>query len=351
MFIGSSRSTAANSLYTLRIFLLLCAFSLIPLIAAQGQEPTADEETAADEEPSVEEEPGADEEPGAEPVGTGTGSKRGAVIPIEGEIDKFQVVFLRRSIEKARDSEADTIIFTINTFGGRVDSALQMATLIGSLDDIHTVAYIPAEPESLGVSWSAGALISLSSNAIYMAPGTSIGAAAPVLQSSEGAKAAGEKTVSAVRAQMAALAEKNGYPREIAIAMVDMDTELIEIRENGSYRFELAETAGGGSGGSGDGEAEDADAEGGEAEQAGEPAEDEAGGPRRRVISPKGKLLTLTAGQMEEYGISSGTVSKVDDLLSRLGIGSSIKVSPTEADQIVGFLTSAAVTRDRKSVV
>ena len=176
MFIGSSRSTAANSLRTLRIFLLLCAFSLIPLIAAQGQEPSVDEETAADEEPSVEEEPGADEEPGAEPVGTGTGSKRGAVIPIEGEIDKFQVVFLRRSIEKARDSEADTIIFTINTFGGRVDSALQMATLIGSLDDIHTVAYIPAEPESLGVSWSAGALISLSSNAIYMAPGTSIGA-------------------------------------------------------------------------------------------------------------------------------------------------------------------------------
>ena len=152
----------------------------------------------------------------------------GMLIPIEGEIDKFQVIFLRRSIEKAKDAGVETVVFSINTFGGRVDSALQMATLIGSLDEIETIAYIPSEPESLGVSWSAGALISFSCNGIYMSPGTSIGAAAPVFQSAEGSQAAGEKTVSAVRTQLAALAEKNGYPKGVAIAMVDKDAELVE---------------------------------------------------------------------------------------------------------------------------
>lgn len=234
----------------------------------------------------------------------------GTVIPIEGEIDKFRQVFIRRSIDRARDSGSDTIIFTIDTFGGRVDSALQIATLIGSLDDIRTVAFIPAEPESLGVSWSAGALISFACSAIYMAPGTSLGAAAPVYMSAEGVEEAGEKTVSAVRAQLAALAEKNGYPKEIAIAMVDQDARLLETGTDEGRRFVLSD-------------------------------DEEADG---RVISPKGKLLTLTAGEMEEYGISSGTVSSIGELQERLGIGRVVRIEPSGADRVVGFLASAAVS-------
>ncbi len=273
----------------------------------------------------------------AESKDAAEGGEKAAIIPIEGEIDKFQVIFLRRSIEKAKEAGAQTIIFSINTFGGRVDSALQMATLIGSLNEIHTVAYIPAEPESIGVSWSAGALISFSCNAIYMAPGTSIGAAAPVFQSAEGTKAAGEKTVSAVRSQLEALAEKNGYPREIAVAMVDMDAELIEISRNGSYRFELNGT---------NAERDETAAENGQDIEDG--GRQTAGGEekheKRRVISPKGKLLTLTAGDMEKYGISGGTVSNSDELLNSLGLREALSLRPTNADKAVGFLTSAAVT-------
>jgi membrane-bound serine protease (ClpP class) len=153
------------------------------------------------------------------------------IIPLQGDIEPFRLVFLRRSIEKA--SDADRIIFDINTFGGRVDTALQIATLIGSLRDIETIAFISAGAESLGVSWSAGALISFSARKIYMAQGTSMGAAAPVYQSSEGMEMAPEKTVSAVRGQMAALAEKNGYPEAAALGMVDMDVVVREISIDG----------------------------------------------------------------------------------------------------------------------
>ncbi len=242
-----------------------------------------------------------------------------ALIPIEGEIDPFQVVFIRRSIDKAQKEGVSQLIFSINTFGGRVDSALQIATLIGSQDELHTIAYIPAEPESVGVSWSAGALISFASNSIYMAPGTSIGAAAPVYQTSEGMQPAGEKTVSAVRTQLAALAEKNGHPPEVALAMVDQDIKLTAEKTADGYRFSTKTPS-----------------EGNEKENK---TED----PETTVLSPAGKLLTLTAGEMEKYGISSGTAASVEILQEKLELMTLMRIKPSSADQIVHLLTSAAV--------
>ncbi len=45
-----------------------------------------------------------------------------------------------------------------------------------------------------------------------------------------------EKIVSAVRTQMAALAEKNGYPPGVALAMVDQEVELLEVKVDGTRR-------------------------------------------------------------------------------------------------------------------
>ena len=247
------------------------------------------------------------------------------VVPIRGEINPSLTVFLRRSIETARNDDASHIVFDIDTFGGRVDSALQIANLIGSLNDITTIAYVMIHPDGTGVSWSAGALISFASDAIYMAPGTSMGAAAPVLQSPEGGMTlADEKTVSAVRTQMAALAEKNGYERAIALAMVDQDLEILEVTTNGMLRvltraeFEtLMRRAG------------DADV-----------VEE---GP---VVSESGKLLTLTAGEMERYAVSSGTVSTRLELFDALGVADAkiVDLQPTTADELVAALTGAGFT-------
>ncbi len=152
------------------------------------------------------------------------------VIPIIGEIDRAQVVLIRRGIEEARENGSEYIIFEIDTFGGRVDSALQITTLIGAQQDAVTIAYVTISAEGTGVSWSAGALISFACDMIFMAPGTSIGAATPVIQQRDGSVQTGsEKTVSAIRTQMAALAEKNGYSRAIALAMVDPDIEIFEV--------------------------------------------------------------------------------------------------------------------------
>ncbi len=246
-------------------------------------------------------------------------------IPIHGEIDRALVVFLRRSIKRVKEAEAEFIVFDVDTFGGRVDSALQIATLIGSAAPSETVAYITTGPESTGVSWSAGALISLSCKRIYMSPGTSMGAAAPVTMGAEGATPASEKVVSAVRAQMAALAEKNGYPVNIAKAMVDQDIELKEVYIDGELLVVTKE--------------EMIDIER-EAKKSGKVIEE------GKIISSSGKLLTLTAMEMEKYGVSSGTVSDQGSLLDVLSVRATDteQINESPADRAVGFITSAGFT-------
>lgn len=240
------------------------------------------------------------------------------VVPIRGDIEPSTAVFVRKQATEAVRAGADIIVFDIDTFGGRVDSALRISSFIGSVKGPKTVAYVRSGPDALGVSWSAGALIAMSCSAVYMAPGTSIGAAAPVVAGADGqSQAAGEKVVSAVRSQMAALAEKNGFPPAIALAMVDADVELWEVERDGGSLLMTA-----------------ADAE----------AAEKAGTAKKlRLVSAAGKLLSLTAGEAERFGLSSGTVGDIGELASRLGVGAVVELERSLADGIVVFITSAAV--------
>ena len=247
------------------------------------------------------------------------------VIPIHGDIDAPLYVFIRRGIEKAAGLGAGTVIFDIDTFGGRVDSALKIANLIGAQTEMRTVAYVRLRPDGTGVSWSAGALIAMAADAIYMAPGTSMGAAAPVLQTPEGAQAADEKAVSAVRTQMAALAEKNGYPVPIALAMVDSATEVYEVFVDGEMRILTRD----------------------ETEALERRAEDDGRTVERGVvISEAGKLLSLTAGEMERFGVSSGTPGTFEELYEALEISADrvVLLELDAADQLVALLTGGAFT-------
>ena len=248
------------------------------------------------------------------------------IIPIKGEINRSLMVFLSRHVQEARDADASHVIFEIDTFGGRVDSALQITTIIGSLQSIPTTAYIPILSEGTGVSWSAGALISLACDAIYVAPGTSMGSAAPILQGPDGASIpADEKTVSAVRTQMAALAEKNGYPVPIAKAMVDIDLEVVELVVDGkSIPIDANEL----------------ESRIARAEEAGQSAAVGA------TISSSGKLLSLTAGEMVRYGVATALASSEAEVIEALGAASSrvVRVEPTPADQAISLLTSAGLT-------
>jgi len=243
------------------------------------------------------------------------------VIPLREDVDRYLGVFLGRSLEAAKNAGAELVIIEIDTFGGRVDTALEIASKIGAATWARTIAYVPADSGGRGVSWSAGALMAFSCSELWMAPGTSMGAAAPVYQTSEGMQAAEEKTVSAVRGQMAALAEKNGYPVEVALAMVDADVVLKEVVVDGEERLATAA------------EIEVLERRG---------ADLQIG----MTISDAGKLLTLTAGEMERYGVSSGTLATRDEVIAAAGYdpADAVLLEKSRADSVITLLSSGAMT-------
>ena len=115
-------------------------------------------------------------------------------------------LFCREGDAEAVEAGAALILVELNTFGGRVDAATEIRdTLIDA--KVPTAAYVTER------AWSAGALIALAAETIWMAPGSSIGAAQPV--------PADEKTVSALRAEFESTAERTGRDPRVAAAMVD----------------------------------------------------------------------------------------------------------------------------------
>src|SRR5690606_848718 len=77
---------------------------------------------------------------------------------------------------------------------------------------------------------SAGAMIALAADRIYMRDGAILGAATPVDGTGEKAS---EKVVSVMRSQMRTLAQERGLDPRIAEAMVDEDIEIEGVVEAG----------------------------------------------------------------------------------------------------------------------
>ena len=150
------------------------------------------------------------------------------VIPVTGAIDLGLAAFVRRSVDEAIESGAAAIVVRINTFGGRVDAATEIRdALIGS--NIFTAALV------LERAWSAGALIALAADGIWMAPGASVGAAEP--------RPTDEKTVSALRAEFEAMAERNGRDPLIAASMVDINVAVDGLVSSGEILTLTTENA------------------------------------------------------------------------------------------------------------
>ena len=215
-------------------------------------------------------------------------------VPIEGTIDLGLPPFIQRTLEDAESNEATAVIFDINTFGGRVDAATQIKdAILGA--DILTIAFINRR------AISAGALISLSCEKIYMTGGGLIGAATAVDMAG---KKGSEKVISFMREEMASTAEKRGRSKEIARGMVDEELTFTHLVIGGdSIKVD--------------------DIEG----------------------RKDGKLISLTTEQALKYKIADGTAENMEALLESLGYSSFKIIETTEnwSEAIVRFLTNPVV--------
>lgn len=133
------------------------------------------------------------------------------VVHLQDEIDAPAWRKIKIGLEEARKENASVFLLHLNTYGGRVDFADSIRSAILAYE-LPTAVYIEANAAS------AGALISIACDSIYMSPGSTIGAASVVNQSGE---VAPEKYQSFFRGKMRATAIENGRNPDIAEGMVD----------------------------------------------------------------------------------------------------------------------------------
>jgi len=145
------------------------------------------------------------------------------VIPLKAEIDPRTNRLTEKGLDRATEIDADLVIIEMDTYGGAVNDADEISTRI--LDYPKPVVVFINKDAA-----SAGALISLACDSIYMVPAASIGAATVVNQTGE---AAPDKYQSYMRGIMRSMAEANGRDPRIAEAMVDEDLEVEGINAAG----------------------------------------------------------------------------------------------------------------------
>jgi len=126
------------------------------------------------------------------------------------------------SIEEAESIKADFILLHLDTYGGRVDFADSIRSKILSTT-IPVLVFIENNAAS------AGALISIACDSIYMSPGSTIGAATVVDQDGN---VAAEKYQSFFRGKMRATAIESGRNPNIAEGMVDPKIVVENIVDN-----------------------------------------------------------------------------------------------------------------------
>lgn len=144
-------------------------------------------------------------------------------IPVTGTVEMGLAPYVERALEEAAKAGAAAAVLDLDTPGGRVDAAERISDAIAD-SPIPTYAWVNRR------AFSAGALIALSTDRVYMRPGSVMGAATPV--TGDGARAP-EKIVSAMRSEFRALAEARGLDPRVAEAMVDEEIAIPGVVERG----------------------------------------------------------------------------------------------------------------------
>ena len=154
----------------------------------------------------------------------GQDAKKVTILEIKSNIDPRTSRYFDLALEHVEEANSDLIIIEMDTYGGTVNDAKD---IVEDILDFETPIYVFIDKDAA----SAGALISIACDSIYMSRGSSIGAATVVVPDGT---AAPDKYQSYMKSTMRSTAEVTGRDPKIAEAMVDEDIEIEGITEKGS---------------------------------------------------------------------------------------------------------------------
>ncbi|MEZ3563877.1 MAG: nodulation protein NfeD [Duncaniella sp.] len=215
------------------------------------------------------------------------------MLRLDDEIGSTTWRHTREALVEAEREGARLLLVHLNTYGGSVVHADSIRTALMRCR-MPVVAFVDNNAAS------AGALIALACDSVYMRSGSSMGAVT-VVNGTDGA-AMPDKYQSYMRAMMRATAERHGHVADslgggwrrdpvIAEAMVDPRVEVAGLIDST-------------------------------------------------------RVLTFTPEEAVKWGYADGMVESVDEVLSRLGYNNNYEITeyhPTWLDALIGFLTNPAV--------
>jgi membrane-bound serine protease (ClpP class) len=228
--------------------------------------------------------------------GEGAPSAGATVLRIEGELDIAHQALLVRGISGAKE-RGDKLVVELDTPGGEVQLAWRMARLLdeASKDGVRTVAWVNDH------ALSAGALLALACDDIYMRGTASFGAAQAIALGPGGIEGVPadevveEKYDSTWRASFRAFAEEHHRSPDLAEAMVDEDVEVRLVHVDGAERIV------------GEQEWDDLRERGEEVHL------DE-------TISDDQNLLNLTCAEAVRFQMASGRADRLEEVLASAGL-------------------------------
>ena len=235
----------------------------------------------------------ADGQPDATAAGTQGKPTVVYTFPIDGDIMPAQQRLVAKCLADARSGGAELVLIRLNTYGGLVNAADSIRTMILN-SPVPVWVFIDNQAAS------AGALIAIAAERIYMRPGGSIGAASVVDQNG---KPMPDKFQSFMRATMRATAEAHGK----VIERIDGDDTLWRWRRD--------------------------------------PQVAEAMVGRTVGDSTTAGVLAFTASEASEHHYSEGTASTVDEVLAQGGVQQYTlhEYTPTRLDRLLGWLMNPVV--------
>jgi membrane-bound serine protease (ClpP class) len=201
------------------------------------------------------------------------------VMEIKSEIDPRTNRYTKVAFDEASKAEADHVLLVLDTFGGALNDADEIRNRI---IEYPKPVYVFIDNNAA----SAGALISIACDSIYMAPGSNIGAATVVGADGE---AAPGKYQSYMRSIMRSTAEANGRNPHLAEAMVEASVDS--------------------------------------------------------TLSA-GQVLTLTTSEAVKYGFCDGVASNVEGVLALLNLQEAevIRYQPSTTDKIISFFLNPFIS-------
>lgn len=212
------------------------------------------------------------------------------VIPVNGDVEPVMAAHIKRAVAVAEASGPEPlIILEMDTFGGRVDAALNIVDTMTAVRG-QTVAFVKTK------AISAGALISLSCKLLVMRPQTTLGDCAPISFAGNEAKMLGEKFQSPLRAKFRTLARRNGYPPTLAESMVSANMVVYKVTFpdetvylNADALSELSEAR---------------------TKQI----------KNKTTVVAEGELLTMDDAEAHELGFSRMTATSIEEMLTQIGV-------------------------------